>query len=354
MKLLLPLLAVLAFVGLWLFWPRAWAQYPDSPHFDAASGRFDNLQPMRGVTFADGVSGLGMMLLGDRRYGPTSPLPTQTPDWDTFLQAAEHSRFIWFGHSALLARMAEQTIAIDPVLGPSVSPLRFQMRRFQAPAAPLAEWPTPDVVLISHNHYDHLEEASIRHLAQTPTRFIVPLGLSAYLTPLGVKPDAITELDWWQSSDAGAVRITLVPAYHNSGRGMRDGNRSFWGGYVLQQGGETFYYSGDSIWGGHFAEIAQRFPTIDIAFIENGQYDRRWPDNHMFPEQTAQAAAVINARRTMPVHWGAYSMAFHPWDEPVGQSVPKMRELGLSPLTPVQGQVFDVITVTDDWFAPAP
>lgn len=354
MKRLLSILVAVALGALWLAWPRAWAQYPHSPHFDNATGRFHNPQPLRGVTFADGLSGLGLMLLGDSRYGPKAPLPMQVPDWDAFLAPGARSRFIWFGHSTLLARIAGHTVAIDPVLGPSVSPLRFQMRRFQPPAAPLAEWPVPDIVLLSHNHYDHLEEAGIRKLAQTPARFIVPLGLSEHLARLGVRGEAITELDWWQSTDSGALRITLVPALHYSGRGLRDGGRSFWGGFVLQQAGETFYYSGDSAWGGHFAEIAARFPDIAIAFIENGQYDRRWPDNHLFPEQTAQAAAIINARRTVPVHWGAYSMAHHPWDEPVRRSVPKLRELGLAPLTPLQGQVFDAQTQTGDWFAPAP
>ena len=131
---------------------------------------------------------------------------------------------------------------------------------------------------------------------------------------------------------------------------MSDGARSFWGGFVLQHGGETIYYSGDSAYGPHFAEIGRRFPDLGIAFVENGQYDRRWRDNHMFPEQTAQAAADVKPSRVMPVHWGAYSMAYHPWDEPVRLSVPAMRALGLQPLTPLLGQVFDAGTVTQEWY----
>ena len=332
----------------------AYADYPNSPHYDAVRRAFDNPQPLRGVTFIDGVTGLGKMLLGDARYGPKVPLPSARPDWPLFLKDDGPSRFVWFGHSTLLMRIGGQTVAADPVLGASVSPLVVNMRRFQPPAAPLADWPPPDVVLISHNHYDHFEEATLRELARTPAHFIVPLGLGAPLKQLGVAAAALTELDWWQTHQHGGLRYTLVPALHNSGRGLTDANKSFWGGFVIQHGDETYYYSGDTTYGTHFAEIARRFPGIDIAFIENGQYDRRWPDNHMFPEQTAQAAADLRARRVMPVHWGAYSMAYHPWDEPVRQSVPAMRARGVDPLTPLQGQVFDSGTQTSEWYLTVP
>lgn len=344
---LLLLLVVAACVALV---PRKHPAYPDSPHYDAARQVFVNPQPLRGVTFVDGVTGLLKMLQGDGRYGPTSPLPTVQPDWPLFMQDDGTPRFVWFGHSTLLMRLGGLTVAVDPVLGPSVSPLKVNMRRFQPPAAPLADWPRPDLVLLSHNHYDHFEEETLRALAQTPAHFIVPLGLGAYLKPLGVADSAITELDWWQPAQRGDVRITLVPALHTSGRSMSDGGKSFWGGFVLQHGGETIYYSGDSAYGPHFAEIGRRFPGIGIAFVESGQYDRRWPDNHLFPEQAAQAAADVRPRRAMPVHWGAYSMAYHPWDDPVRRAVPALRALGLQPLTPVLGQVFDAGTVTREWY----
>ena len=350
MSLTLLLLALLA----WALWPRVFPAYPHSPHYDAARQVFVNPQPLRGVTLVDGATGLLKMLQGERRYAPGAPLPTVQPDWARFLRDDGISRFVWFGHATLLMRVGGQTVAIDPVLGDSVSPLHVNMRRYQPPVAPLADWPPPDVVLISHNHYDHFEEATLRQLAATRAHFVVPLGLGAYLRPLGVAADAITELDWWQASERAGVRYTLVPALHTSGRGVHDGRKSFWGGFAVQQGGETLYYSGDSAWGTHFAEVARRFPGIAIAFIENGQYDRRWPDDHLFPEQTAQAAVALRPRRVMPVHWGAYSMAYHRWDEPVRRSVPAMRARGLHPLTPLQGQVFDAGTETGEWYLRVP
>ena len=130
---------------------------------------------------------------------------------------------------------------------------------------------------------------------------------------------------------------------------MLDGKKSFWGGLVIQHGSDTIYYSGDTNYGPHFAEIAKRFPDLDIAFIEIGQYGRRWPDDHMFPDETGRAAADVKARRVVPVHWGAYSMAYHPWAAPFRQSVLAMRELGVNPATPLQGQMFDVETATSEW-----
>ena len=299
--LLLALLAVAACVALVR---RGHPAYPHSPHFDAARQVFVKPQPLRGVTLFDGATGLLKMLQGDGQDGPATLLHSVAPDWPLFLKNDNTPRFIWFGHSTLLMRLGMQTVAVDPVLGPSVSPLTVNMRRFQPHAALLADWPQLDVVLLSHNHYDHLEEHTLRALARTPAQFIVPLGLGAYLKPLGVADSAITELDWWQHAQRGDLRITLVPALHTSGRSLSDGARSFWGGFVLQHGGERIYYSVDSAYGPHLAEIGRRFPDLGIAFVENGQHDRRWPDNHMFPEQTAQAASDVKPRRVMPVHWG--------------------------------------------------
>lgn len=332
-----------------LFTP-AIAAYPESDNFDQQKGQFVNPQPMSGVAFKDLLSAIAEMLRGVGKYAPKQPLPTVKPDWALFLQDDPINRFIWFGHSTLLMRVGQQTVAVDPVLGPSVSPLVVNMRRFQAPAAKLNEWPQVDVILLSHNHYDHLEEKTLKSFAGSETRFIVPLGVSKYLRPLGIRGENITELDWWQSLEHENNRYTLVPAWHNTGRGFRDTNKSFWGGYIIQQADDTIYYSGDSAYGCHFAEIARRFPNIDLAFIENGQYDRRWPNNHMKPELTVQAAADLRAQRVVPIHWGAYTIAFHPWNEPVQRSIPLLREKSITALTPYQGQVFDKNTSTEAWY----
>lgn len=342
-------LFILLVIGCAIF-SRTFPQYLTSANYSQEKKVFVNPQLLRSVTLSDGATGLFKMLGGESQYKPKIKFPMQKPDWSLFLKDDGINRFIWFGHSTLLMRVNQQTIAVDPVLGPSVSPLVINMRRFQEPAASIDEWPQTDIVLISHNHYDHFEEETLRQLGQQNARFIVPLGLSEYLKPLGIDAKNIEELDWWQTAVVGENRYTLVPALHNSGRSLTDSNKSFWGGYVIQDMNETLYYSGDTAYGPHFAEIAKKFPNINIAFIENGQYDKRWPDDHMFPSLTAQAAFDINPQRIVPVHWGAYAMAFHPWNESVRESIPMMRDKGLTPLTPYQGQVFDINTQTSEWY----
>ena len=172
MAWLLLLLASLAVAACVALVPRGHPAYPHSPHFDAARQIFVNPQQLRGVTLFDGATGLLKMLQRDGQYGPAALLPTVSPGWPLFLKNDNTPRFIWFGHSTLLMRLGMQTVAVDPVLGPSVSPLTVNMRRFQPHAALLADWPQLDVVLLSHNHYDHFKEHTLRALAQTPAHFI--------------------------------------------------------------------------------------------------------------------------------------------------------------------------------------
>ena len=346
-KSALAFLAVAA--ALWWLWPDNYPAYPESDHYDPKSRAFFNPEPQAAPT--DLVSAMWQMLVNEQAQHPPKPLPTVKPDWPAFLAAPEgKSRFVWFGHSTLLMRIGGQTVITDPVFGNTVSPVPVMMHRFQPPVVPLADVPTPDVVLISHSHYDHLEKASVQELAARGSRFVVSLGLGVLLRKWGVPPDKITELDWWQSTEIHGIRYTALPARHDSGRSLTDHNKSLWSGFVIEHSGEKFYYHGDSAQGKHFDEIAKKFNGFDIAFIENGQYNERWPNNHLFPEQTAELAAKLAPKRFMPIHWGAYPMALHTWNEPVLQSIPLARKLGVNPLTPLMGQVFDADTATQDWF----
>ena len=148
----------------------------------------------------------------------------------------------------------------------------------------------------------------------------------------------------------GSLKIHAVPARHNSSRGWRDFNKTLWAGYIIQTPQHTIYFSGDSSYGKHYQQIHQRFPKIDLALIENGQYNENWRDNHMHPEETAQAAADLRAQRFMPIHWGMFSLAMHPWNESVRRSIPLIRAQNIATLTPTLGQVFTLDTPTDDWW----
>lgn len=341
-------LAGMAMVGYWLY-PDRYPVYPESDHYDPKTQTFFNAEPQQPVS--DIIRAMWTLVFDEQSLHPPKPLPMLKPDWAKFLASAEKSRFVWFGHSTLMMRVGSQTIITDPLFGKSASPVPLMMTRFQDPPAWLEELPPIDVVLISHNHYDHLEQASVEKLAKTQSHFVVSLGLGVILQKWGVPAERITELDWWQSTERHGVRYTALPARHDSGRSLLDHNKSLWSGFVIQHQDESFYFHGDSSYGKHFNAIAERFNGFDIAFIENGQYNERWPNNHLFPHQTAELAAKLKPKRFMPIHWAAYPLALHKWNEPVLQSLPIARKLGVNPLTPLMGQVFDAETLTADWFA---
>ena len=350
--LLAAVCVVLAGLAWWRWCLRrhAYLNYRQSSQY--SRGTFANTPPTAALHRRGTLAALLRMALYPQRYRPTQPLSVQRPDWDAFLHDDGEARIkmIWFGHSSLLMRVGGKTVFFDPVFAPSVSPLPWMMLRFQAAPAALHELPPVDYVVYSHNHYDHLDKTAFQHFAATATQFIVPLGMAALLRSWGAASEGIHEADWWDEIALDGWQLHAVPARHNSGRGWGDTNLTLWNGWVVRTQSESIYYSGDSSYGSHFAEIGKRFGGLDLALIENGQYNPAWRDNHMFPEQTVQAALDVRAKCLMPVHWGAYALSTHPWDEPVCRSVPLARHEGLAVLTPVQGQVFNRLSETSCWW----
>lgn len=233
-------MGVLAIVG--RLWPANYPSYPSSGHYAPESGRFFNTPPLQAVTDRKGQrAALWAMFFHRDRSVPPTALPFRQADWTLFLAPAETAHFIWLGHSSLLARLNGQTVLIDPVFASRVSPIPGLGRHFTPLPVALQALPEIDVVLYSHNHYDHLDEQVIRHLLKRPTRFIVPLSMGALLQEMGVPPARIRKLDWWQSHTLEGVRYHAVPARHGSGR-LRygDTDRTLWAGWVLQTAGERF------------------------------------------------------------------------------------------------------------------
>lgn len=224
---------------------------------------------------------------------------------------------LWLGHSAVLLRMNGLTLLSDPVFSRYVSPVPpFGPKRFPGIIPAASDLPGIDVVLITHSHYDHLDKATLRALKKKIKHYVVPAGIGAILRTWGISDDCITELNWWESVQLNGLQITCTPAQHNSARSLWDLNRTLWCSYVVRNDRNCVFFSGDTGFSPHFQDIAERYPKIDLAFMECGQYNAHWHHMHMFPEESVEACRILKTGLAVPVHWGAYSLAPHAWDEP--------------------------------------
>ncbi len=271
---------------------------------------------------------------------PAEPLPEVKFDHDRFMQPSKAPKIIWLGHSTFLMNVSETIILIDPVFSSTAAPVNFTAKRFQPPVVSLQELPNIDVVLISHDHYDHLDMKSVKYFKDSETEFITPLGVGLHLNRWGINSSRITERDWWESYSTRGIEFTAVPAQHFSGRDGFYNNRTLWASWVLADPTIKMYYSGDSGYDTHFLEIGKRLGPFDIAFMENGQYDKGWPAVHMMPDETLQAFKDVNAKQLLPIHWGMFELAFHTWYDPIVTLNELAQEEGIELVTPVIGEVF--------------
>ena len=256
-------------------------------------------------------------LCGGERRVPAGPLPLANPV-DAWSRSAETGlRVTWMGHSTLVVEIDGVRVLTDPVWGPRASPIAFAgPRRFHPPPVPLDALPPLDAVLISHDHYDHLDRPTIRRLAATPVPFIVSLGVGAHLERWGVDPARITELDWWEQTEVRGVVVTATPAQHFSGRGIRDRNTTAWSSFHLRGPDHSFFYGADSGLTREYEEIGRRHGPFDLVALEVGAYHPSWGDIHMGPENALSAHAFLGSGPLLPIHWGTFNLAMHPWDEP--------------------------------------
>ncbi len=273
---------------------------------------------------------------------PKTPIPYQKIDPKCFGDTLEKTRVTWFGHSTLLIEADEQLIMIDPMFSAVPSPVQWIGRKRYAAELPIevVDLPTLDYVLITHDHYDHLDYQSIQQIKGKVKKFIVPLGVSAHLIAWGVQPEQIDELDWWESTTNYPIEFRLTPCHHYSGRRLDDRRATLWGGYIIKTSKDKLYLSGDGGYGKHFEEIGKKYGPFDLAMMECGQYYRGWAHNHMLPEQSAKAAHEVGAKVVLPIHWGAFTLAFHPWSEPIQRFLQMAPEFNLEVAIPLVGQSF--------------
>ena len=288
----------------------------------------------------DTSSALRRALSGVPDGEPTAPVPVAATD-PAVLAAPPASglRVTWFGHSSTLLEVDGVRLLTDPIWSDRASPVEWiGPRRWYPPTIALARLPPVDAVLISHDHYDHLDWPTIVAMRAWKNVFVVPLGIGAHLQRWGIAPERIVELDWWQSTRVGALAVTLVPARHASGRLNPRSDLTLWGGFALVGERHRVYYSGDTGLFEEMADIGRRFGPFDLALVEAGQYDAAWPDWHLGPEQAVLSARRVQAKALIPVHWGLFRLAPHGWTEPVERVLAAARCTDLPVITPRPGQ----------------
>lgn len=271
---------------------------------------------------------------------PSQRLPVEKIDPTRLaVQGKELTRITWLGHSACLLELNGKRILFDPMLGPSPSPHPLLgPKRFSSLPITIEELPHIDAVVISHDHYDHLDYESIVKLKNKTTHFYAPLGVGAHLEAWGIAPTDITELDWWEESTVDGFTFACAPARHFSGRGLFDRFATLWASWVVKTGSTSIYFSGDGGYGPHFREIGQRLGPFDFVMLECGQYNELWKEIHMMPEETVQAAIDLKGKAMMPIHWGSFALAMHPWMDPINRVTAAADNRAVPIATPLIGE----------------
>lgn len=256
-------------------------------------------------------------------------------------------RLTWLGHSTVLIEIEGKRFLTDPVWGERTSPFSFMgpKRWYKAPLA-LADLPPIDAILISHDHYDHLDEPTIRKLASIDTKWIAPLGVGAHLEYWGIPAERLTEVDWGDRLEVEGITIESTRARHASGRHALDQNATLWTGYAVLGQQRRVYFSGDTGMFPEFADIGERLGPFDIVMIEVGAYDQNWPDWHIGPEQAVRAHQMLKGEIFVPIHWGLFDLAMHSWTEPVERVAAAAKEAGVRVQTPKPGESITTETAT--------
>ncbi|KWV29656.1 MBL fold metallo-hydrolase [Micromonospora rifamycinica] len=317
-------------------------------------GTFHNRVAVRTMPGGDpDRSLLRELLFGQQRRRPTAPVPLLRPAPAPTTGVDRELSIVWYGHASALVEIEGHRVLIDPVWSDRCSPsAAVGPKRLHAPPVSLDELPTVDAILISHDHYDHLDMTTVRELVRRQSApFLVPLGVGAHLDRWGVPADRIIELDWSERHRVGGLEITATAAQHFSGRGLRrDG--TLWSSWVVAGAHRKVFYTGDSGYFDGYAEIGAEHGPFDVTLMQIGAYDRAWPGIHMFPEEAVTAHLELRGDLLVPVHWATFNLALHDWSEPVDRlwAEAKTRDVRLAVPRPGERVVVDDPQPVDGWW----
>jgi L-ascorbate metabolism protein UlaG (beta-lactamase superfamily) len=306
-----------------------------------AGGMFHNTAVTR-VAQAGFLPMFGELLFGGQQRRPPGPLPVERPHALWAQRPDTGFRATWLGHSTVLLELDGRRVLTDPVFGERVSPIGFVgPRRFHPVPAEFAELPPLDLVLLSHDHFDHLCKPTITALARSRVPIVTALGVGAHLERYGVAPERITELDWHESVELAGLRLTATPAQHFSGRGLGSRNKTLWASWVIQSERRKVFFSGDTGLTPEFEATGRTHGPFDLVMLEIGAYHPSWGTIHLGPENALEAFRMLGGGTLLPVHWGTFSLGFHAWNDPAETLLELAGQRGAHILTPRLGAAFE-------------
>ena len=306
-------------------------------------GKFVNTLPHPPLKSADVWDYLKEQFFGDQIRVPPSAIPMSSiPPTSIQTQPSPGLRAIWLGHSSVYIELDGLRLLVDPVFSNYASPFSsIGPKRFHAPPIAMMDLPKIDAVMISHDHYDHLDMRTIQYLSSKGTHFFVPLGVGSHLDEWDVPKRQITELDWWESTEIKGLTIVCTPAQHYSSRGIFDYKETLWSSWSVIGPKHRIFYSGDTGFSNHLQRIGNQLGPFDLGIIRIGQYGpgASWIYSNMDPEDAVKAHHAVQAHRMLPVHWGTFNLPFHDWDEPIKRAIKAANEQDVDLVAPRVGEV---------------
>jgi L-ascorbate metabolism protein UlaG (beta-lactamase superfamily) len=305
-------------------------------------GKYYNLSSIKMSMSVNKVKKMTQDYFSKENSIPPFILPRHTIDKEAF--EAEDT-FVWLGHSTILGNIHGVRFIVDPMLHHRASPFKcLGPKRFDGSLTPIEELPDIDVILITHNHYDHLDEQTIKALQSRVQAIYVPLDNASILEKWGIEPAKIREFDWFEEVSFRDVTFAFAPTQHFSGRGLTDRDNYLWGSWVIKGFSHSLYVSGDSGYHEHFKRIGEKYGEFDVACVECGAYNSSWSEIHMMPEESVQASIDLKAKVMLPMHWAGFDLSTHAWDEPISRAMDEAKRLKVTTTTPMIGQVMPLAT----------
>jgi L-ascorbate metabolism protein UlaG (beta-lactamase superfamily) len=317
-------------------------------------GAFQNTSPT--PMMSDDASYMDMLkqqFMSDSTREPLKPIPSVKRDLT--ILPSDKPTITWFGHSSYLIQLNGKNILVDPVFSNSTSPVQGigNKKYLGTEVYNPEDFPAIDFVIITHDHYDHLDYQTTLDMQDKVGNYYMPLGVGSHLESWAIDTSKIYELDWWDEINiAPDIKLVCLPARHFSGRSITDRGKTLWASFMLITPTHKMYIGGDSGYDVHFKQINEKYGAVDIAFLESGQYNTYWPLIHMMPEETVQACMDLHAKVLMPVHWSKYTLAFHAWNEPINRLTLEAHKKKITVTTPMIGEqiILDSILPNKRWW----